>query len=553
MDWFKGLCRRNRVSETTNPNLIKSLPYNPALETADEYKARWISIRIIYFTMFLMSLGFSIILTGVWPYLQKVDEYARKDFMGYIVAANPLAQMLFSPLVGWIANKLGSSRLPLLGSLGLFTFASGLYSVIALLPSHHKYWMLVSRFLIGMSSANIAVARSYLSAATTTEERTGAVSMVSLAQVLGFIVGPALQAAVTPLGDEGYMLWNFLPLDMYTAAGWINVFLSIINFCLFLPGIFEERKIAAKEIMILQGKTSERETWKAIKPDKVSAWTLIGAFFVLVFHFVLLETLGTPLVMDQFAWTREEAVKYMGILMAVGAAIACISFLLIKPLSAVFEERKVLIFGGFLLMALAALSCLPMGSEPPKLAYPDNFNGTLDRYNNTIRVEDPELGCPIEQEWCATTNALLLGQFLFGYTLTSFGYPIGVTLIQTIFSKILGPRPQGTWMGILTGAGCFSRVLGPIFISFVYTRFGTYYTFGSIAGLMIACMIWLWIVRDKLVPPVYQKTMTEMVEIVSPHRQPINTQILNKKTENNVKDVDQSINLLKNEDDDDKS
>jgi hypothetical protein len=24
-------------------------------------------------------------------------------------------------------------------------------------------------------------------------------------------------------------------------------------------------------------------------------------------------------------------------------------------------------------------------------------------------------------------------------------YPIGVTLIQTLFSKILGSRPQGTW------------------------------------------------------------------------------------------------------------
>jgi hypothetical protein len=44
------------------------------LETPQERRARWISIRIIYFTMFLMSLGFSIILTGVWPYLDKVSN-----------------------------------------------------------------------------------------------------------------------------------------------------------------------------------------------------------------------------------------------------------------------------------------------------------------------------------------------------------------------------------------------------------------------------------------------------------------------------------------------
>lgn len=52
----------------------------------------------------------------------------------------------------------------------------------------------------------------------------------------------------------------------------------------------QERKIAAREVMVMQGKESEKETWKSIKPDYISAWTLIVAFFVLVFNFVLLET-----------------------------------------------------------------------------------------------------------------------------------------------------------------------------------------------------------------------------------------------------------------------
>lgn len=45
---------------------------NDGLETLEEYRSRWRSVRVIYFTMFLMSLGFSIILTGIWPYLNKV-------------------------------------------------------------------------------------------------------------------------------------------------------------------------------------------------------------------------------------------------------------------------------------------------------------------------------------------------------------------------------------------------------------------------------------------------------------------------------------------------
>lgn len=42
--------------------------------------------------------------------------------------------------------------------------------------------------------------------------------------------------------------------------------------------------------MKIQGKQTEKETWKGIKPDYFSCWTLIVAFFVLVFNFVLLET-----------------------------------------------------------------------------------------------------------------------------------------------------------------------------------------------------------------------------------------------------------------------
>lgn len=43
------------------------------LETDEEKTNRMWSLRIIYFTMFLISLGFSIVLTGIWPYLDKVS------------------------------------------------------------------------------------------------------------------------------------------------------------------------------------------------------------------------------------------------------------------------------------------------------------------------------------------------------------------------------------------------------------------------------------------------------------------------------------------------
>lgn len=44
----------------------------PVLETAAERRARRHSHWIVYITTFVMSIGFSIVLTGVWPYLQQV-------------------------------------------------------------------------------------------------------------------------------------------------------------------------------------------------------------------------------------------------------------------------------------------------------------------------------------------------------------------------------------------------------------------------------------------------------------------------------------------------
>lgn len=117
------------------------------------------------------------------------------------------------------------------------------------------------------------------------------------------------------------------------------------------------------------------------------------------------------------------------------------------------------------------------------------------------------LGCPITQAWCLNTPQMTTVQFFIGYGFTAIGYPLGVTLIQTIFSKILGPRPQGVWMGLMTGAGCGSRVLGPIFVGLIYTRWGTYHTFIITGAMLLISMVWLLFVNKRLIPPEIKKNI----------------------------------------------
>lgn len=70
MEWLKGLVGRRDGRERA---AAASAADGDALETAQERRERWRSLYVIYFTMFQMSLGFSIVLTGVWPYLDKVN------------------------------------------------------------------------------------------------------------------------------------------------------------------------------------------------------------------------------------------------------------------------------------------------------------------------------------------------------------------------------------------------------------------------------------------------------------------------------------------------
>lgn len=142
--------------------------------------------------------------------------------------------------------------------------------------------------------------------------------------------------------------------------------------------------------------------------------------------------------MDQYAWTKQEALKNIAYIMTITGVIACGCFLAVNPLCKIFKENYVLIFGGFLLMVLGRLVHIPYRDELPKLAYAKERlldNGTIIFYED----DDPEvLGCPITQEWCQNTSKLGFPEFIFGYLLTAMGYPIGLTLIQTIFTKVLG-------------------------------------------------------------------------------------------------------------------
>lgn len=124
-------------------------------------------------------------------------------------------------------------------------------------------------------------------------------------------------------------------------------------------------------------------------------------------------------------------------------------------------------------------------------------------------------GCPIEQTWCQYTPAIHIAQFFSADFLIGVGYPACNVMSYTLYSKILGPKPQvntnmcdalksfwtcpytsqmfhqGVYMGWLTASGSGARTLGPVFVSHVYTHLGPRWTFGLICGMVAGAIILL--------------------------------------------------------------
>ena len=51
---------------------------------------------------------------GILPYLKwltSLDDAHLLELFGWMVAINAISQMVFSPIFGWITNKIGSIRI----------------------------------------------------------------------------------------------------------------------------------------------------------------------------------------------------------------------------------------------------------------------------------------------------------------------------------------------------------------------------------------------------------------------------------------------------------
>uniref|UniRef100_A0A3Q3WG88 Major facilitator superfamily (MFS) profile domain-containing protein n=1 Tax=Mola mola TaxID=94237 RepID=A0A3Q3WG88_MOLML len=394
--------------------------------------------------------GFTIVITSLWPYLQRIDESADASFLGWVVAAYSLGQMVASPIFGLWSNY-RPRREPLVCSI-FINLSANIYYAYAYLPrTDNKFHMLMARAFVGFGAGNVAVVRSYVAGATSLKERTSAMANMSACQALGFILGPEHR-----VDDHGRHI-------------------QAINY------ISEE----PEEII-----------------DQVAVLTSNVLFFIVMFIFAVFETISTPLSMDMFAWTRKQAVLYNGVIICCIGFESILVFLVVKVASQRVGDRPVLLAG------LAIIFCgffilLPWGNHYPKIQWADlKNNSLLSKMSETAIAANSSLeptGCPYEQTWCQYTPAIHLAQYISSDFIIGVGYPACNVMSYTLYSKILGSKPQGIYMGWLTASGSGARTLGPVFVSQVYTILGPRWAFSLICGMVVGAIGLLSCVYHRLI------------------------------------------------------
>ena len=484
--------------------------------------ARIRSAYLSHVSMFFLQLASSVLTAGIYPYMKQLlppeegltleEEQEYWDnilkLFGIVVAAYPLGQMFSSLVFGFVSNKMGG-KIRILCLMGAVGYATGsiLYSILSVFPQEARFFLLLlSRLIMGFCSGYMALVKTYIATSTYPNERTEHFALNSAFQSLGAMCGPLLQAAVTPLQCTDKLDQDtYIALDLYTASGWFSAASALCSCLCFLPFWFTEFNVN-------KGENNQIYDYNIPKPDYIVTILLFIIYGITVFNYTVMEALTTPIALDEFGWTESQATFNTSLILAAAFLTGFCSFLSMKYLSRWFDERLLYIFLALIPVTVGRLFFLPIpGHEsPPTIAnltqicygY-ESTDGIVEESRSFRNVECSSTSdeAPLCSHcWCLDQPALNVWQLVVGTVLIFGAHSYAITLTQTLFSKVLGPRPLGVWMGTLNAVSAGTRVVASPLTTFLYNAFGLYVLCAILIGLMIICPIGVGLTYKRMVP-----------------------------------------------------
>ncbi len=137
-------------------------------------------------------LGFTMILPLLPFYAQK---YGASPFLvGVLATTFAVCQLLSGPFLGRVSDRYGRKPVLMLSQFGTFI------GFIMLGLANSLPIIFLSRIIDGATAGNLTIAQAAIADVTPPEERAKAFGVIGIAFGLGFLIGPAISAALAPLG-----------------------------------------------------------------------------------------------------------------------------------------------------------------------------------------------------------------------------------------------------------------------------------------------------------------------------------------------------------------
>ncbi len=169
-------------------------------------------LLVLLIVAFVDMMGLMII----WPLLPlyATNLKATPAVVGLLVASFPVAQLIASPIWGYVSDRYGR-RPALLVGLGSSAVA---YVVFAFAPT---VWLLfLSRFVQGLGGGTTGVVQAYVADTMLPKERAKALGWISAATSAGVVVGPAIGSFMHRFGDAAPGLFGAVLVLINVAFAW---------------------------------------------------------------------------------------------------------------------------------------------------------------------------------------------------------------------------------------------------------------------------------------------------------------------------------------------
>lgn len=426
-------------------------------------------LKLMFLTMFLDLVGFSIIfpmfpamakyylevdkdnffLSGMMSLISNIQSISLTAdgtpqmstivlFGGLLGALYSLLQFLAAPLWGGISDRIGRRPVLLISVFGLFV------SYVIWMFSGSFTLLILARLIGGLMSGNLSIASAVVSDVTDEKNRSKGMAVIGIAFALGFVFGPALGGILSlynPIAHHPDLAQY--GINPFSASATLAAFLSLINFVTIWKSFPETFRPGVKAHI-----TRSVNPLKLLKPLPFPGVNLTNfAYFLFITAFSGMEFTLTFLAVERLGYTSMDN-AYMFIF--IGFVLGMVQ-------------------GGYVRRKAHKVGEIKM-----------SFQGLVSIVPGLIILAYAQTG------WM-----LYAGLFFL-----ALGSAMIIPCLTSLVSFYTPSHMQGQSLGIFRSLGSLGRVIGPIYASLVYWKFGSVnaYLIGAVLILGPAVLV-------KMLPP----------------------------------------------------